>query len=130
MIFFFLMIRRPPRSTRTDTLFPYTTLFRSRRRLLLFDEFGRMESTMKEFNPQDSAVEALGELAHDTRLSVFRMLAKAGPDGMIAGDIAKDANVPPSTQSHQDRNSDGEGRRVARIVKLGWRRLNKKRQKT
>src|SRR3546814_18274954 len=28
--FLFLMIRRPPRSTRTDTLFPYTTLFRSR----------------------------------------------------------------------------------------------------
>src|SRR3546814_18236250 len=27
--FFFFMIRRPPRSTRTDTLFPYTTLFRS-----------------------------------------------------------------------------------------------------
>src|SRR3546814_14237854 len=27
--FSFLMIRRPPRSTRTDTLFPYTTLFRS-----------------------------------------------------------------------------------------------------
>src|SRR3546814_15574009 len=27
--FFVLMIRRPPRSTRTDTLFPYTTLFRS-----------------------------------------------------------------------------------------------------
>src|SRR3546814_20718803 len=32
---FFLMIRRPPRSTRTDTLFPYTTLFRS-----LFANFG------------------------------------------------------------------------------------------
>src|SRR3546814_14096459 len=31
MYFFFLMIRRPPRSTRTDTLFPYTTLFRSQR---------------------------------------------------------------------------------------------------
>src|SRR3546814_7152140 len=30
-MFFFLMIRRPPRSTRTDTLFPYTTLFRSGR---------------------------------------------------------------------------------------------------
>src|SRR3546814_12758475 len=29
MLLFFLMIRRPPRSTRTDTLFPYTTLFRS-----------------------------------------------------------------------------------------------------
>src|SRR3546814_7283494 len=29
VMLFFLMIRRPPRSTRTDTLFPYTTLFRS-----------------------------------------------------------------------------------------------------
>src|SRR3546814_17559635 len=29
MLFVFLMIRRPPRSTRTDTLFPYTTRFRS-----------------------------------------------------------------------------------------------------
>src|SRR3546814_5188288 len=29
-MFVFVMIRRPPRSTRTDTLFPYTTLFRSR----------------------------------------------------------------------------------------------------
>src|SRR3546814_20311647 len=29
MFFFFLMIRRPPRMTRTDTLLPYTTLFRS-----------------------------------------------------------------------------------------------------
>src|SRR3546814_15268970 len=29
IFFFFLMIPRPPRSTRTDTLFPYTTLFRS-----------------------------------------------------------------------------------------------------
>src|SRR3546814_16946580 len=29
LLYFFLMIRRPPRSTRTDTLFPYTTLFRS-----------------------------------------------------------------------------------------------------
>src|SRR3546814_3027733 len=40
-LFFFLMIRRPPRSTRTDTLFPYTTLFRSpdeaRRRPPAFD---------------------------------------------------------------------------------------------
>src|SRR3546814_15807928 len=32
LVVFFLMIRRPPRSTRTDTLFPYPTLFRSRLR--------------------------------------------------------------------------------------------------
>src|SRR3546814_7781557 len=29
LLYFFLMVRRPPRSTRTDTRFPYTTLFRS-----------------------------------------------------------------------------------------------------
>src|SRR3546814_5743137 len=32
VVSYFIMIRRPPRSTRTDTLFPYTTLFRSRLR--------------------------------------------------------------------------------------------------
>src|SRR3546814_17722611 len=36
-LFFFLMIRRPPRSTRTDTLFPYTTLFRSVKRDLVVE---------------------------------------------------------------------------------------------
>src|SRR3546814_768110 len=42
---FFLMLRRPPRSTRTDTLFPYTTLFRSVPVIGLaarFDGFGRV----------------------------------------------------------------------------------------
>src|SRR3546814_10126763 len=34
-LFFFLMIRRPPRSTRIDTLFPYPTLFRSHARSIL-----------------------------------------------------------------------------------------------
>src|SRR3546814_12825718 len=34
------MLRRPPRSTRTDTLFPYTTLFRSSQRLALYAEIG------------------------------------------------------------------------------------------
>src|SRR3546814_15163994 len=36
ILVFFLMIRRPPRSTRTDTLFPYTTLFRSLLMILRF----------------------------------------------------------------------------------------------
>src|SRR3546814_3833753 len=39
VLFFFLMIRRPPRSTRTDTLFPYTTLFRSNRYDLVLETF-------------------------------------------------------------------------------------------
>src|SRR3546814_9907460 len=42
LFFFFLMIRRPPRSTRTDTLFPYTTLFRSHQ-----EGFGLYQVTQK-----------------------------------------------------------------------------------
>src|SRR3546814_14896186 len=38
------MIRRPPRSTRTDTLFPYTTLFRSRKRTALRQAQGERKS--------------------------------------------------------------------------------------
>src|SRR3546814_8128024 len=48
-LFFFLMIRRPPRSTRTDTLFPYTTLFRSHRLDLVVGDVdhGRAELAMQ-----------------------------------------------------------------------------------
>ncbi len=46
------------------------------------------------------AVDALGALAHETRLAVFRLLVKAGPAGMIAGAIAEHQRVPPSTMSH------------------------------
>src|SRR3546814_1416684 len=44
---FFLMIRRPPRSTRTDTLFPYTTLFRSK------DTFEREPANGGQQHPVD-----------------------------------------------------------------------------
>src|SRR3546814_15525042 len=53
---FFLIIRRPPRSTRTDTLFPYTTLFRS------------AERTSWRFMPHP--VRELSRPALDERLSV------------------------------------------------------------
>jgi DNA-binding transcriptional ArsR family regulator len=49
---------------------------------------------------QEKAVAALAALAQDTRLSVFRLLVKAGPDGMIAGALAEAMDVPPSTMSH------------------------------
>ncbi len=55
---------------------------------------------MDALDPQDWAVDALGALAHETRLSVFRALVVAGPDGMIAGAIAGQQGVPPSTMSH------------------------------
>src|SRR3546814_3424804 len=41
------MIRRPPRSTRTDTLFPYTTLFRS-----IYPAVDPLDSTSRQLDPQ------------------------------------------------------------------------------
>ena len=55
---------------------------------------------MSDSGTQLWAVDALGALAHETRLSVFRMLVVAGPEGMIAGSIAERIAVPPSTMSH------------------------------
>ncbi|MFO1259711.1 MAG: metalloregulator ArsR/SmtB family transcription factor [Sphingomonadaceae bacterium] len=55
---------------------------------------------MSDSGTQLWAVDALAALAHETRLSVFRMLVVAGPEGMIAGSIAERIAVPPSTMSH------------------------------
>src|SRR3546814_12707759 len=66
-VIFFLMIRRPPRSTRTDTLFPYTTLFRS-----MFDAGDpRWADAMK-------AAEALPE----DMLAPFLLIARAAMQGL------------------------------------------------
>src|SRR3546814_5056485 len=56
------MIRRPPRSTRTDTLFPYTTLFRSPLHVLILDEAQYIK------NPNSKAAEAARELNARQRL--------------------------------------------------------------
>ena len=44
-------------------------------------------------------VTALGALAHETRLALFRMLVERGPDGLAAGSIAERLGVPPSSLS-------------------------------
>ncbi len=45
----------------------------------------------------DKAVAALGAIAHDHRLAIFRMLVERGPDGLPAGLIAERLDVPPSS---------------------------------
>ena len=78
------------------------------------------------------AVDALGALAHETRLSVFRALVKAGPDGMVAGAIAEHCGVPPSTMSHHlatlERAGIVQSERESRLIRYradfaGMRRL-------
>ena len=48
----------------------------------------------------DTAIEALGALAHATRLKVFRLLVRQGPQGLPAGDIASRLGVHAATMSH------------------------------
>ena len=46
-----------------------------------------------------AAVEALSALANQSRLAAFRLLVRAGPAGLAAGDLARGVGVPPSTLS-------------------------------
>ena len=46
-----------------------------------------------------TAVEALSALAHTSRLAVFRLLVRAGSEGMAAGDIAREVGALPNTLS-------------------------------
>jgi DNA-binding transcriptional ArsR family regulator len=47
------------------------------------------------------AVKRLSALAQEARLEVFRLLVKAGPDGLAAGDIARSLETAPNTTSAQ-----------------------------
>lgn len=46
-----------------------------------------------------AALEALGALAQESRLQVFRLLVQRGPKGLAAGEIAQKLDVPPATLS-------------------------------
>jgi len=46
------------------------------------------------------AISAMTALAQETRLQVFRLLVRAGPSGLMAGEIAEAAEALPSTMSH------------------------------
>src|SRR3546814_16309854 len=79
----FLMIRRPPRSTRTDTRFPYTTLFRS---------VGRAH--------QHIGVEHFGETADR-----FAELVELGATVRVELDLRKDMRAEPDLAPVEDRDA-------------------------
>src|SRR3546814_16950282 len=117
MLFFFLMIRRPPRATRTDTLFPYTTLFRS--------EGGAGG------NVAPGAIsEPLG------RISGWGTGNEVGAANALYGlpgrpifwklDLRPSGDHPPLRRS--DRKSVVSGKRVSVRVDLGGRRTIKKKK--
>src|SRR3546814_11224899 len=126
--FFFLMIRRPPRSTRTDTLFPYTTLFRSQA-LQDFDEvqvprIGQNHRRFERFGPGEGAERSpLGRCR-------FPAINAGGNEGRDAVRLAlEDPDTRfvararyPACDWAADRKSVGEGKSVAVSVGSGWSR--------
>src|SRR3546814_1143176 len=104
-MFFFLRLRRPPRSTRTDTLFPYTTLFRS---LLLGNIMHVTRRSMKTPRATDKAATKLaGRETDDYRseehtselqslmrssYAVFCLKKKRDRYGEIMNEIAYDSD--------------------------------------
>ena len=66
------------------------------------------------------AVEALGALAHDKRLAIFRLLVQAGPAGMSAGVIGERLGLPPATLSfhlaHLARSGLASSRQEGRFI--------------
>ena len=81
-------------------------------RLLHFDYSGNMETIQ--------AVGALGALAHDSRLAIFRLLVQAGPAGVSAGVIGEKLGLPPATLSfhlaHLARSGLASSRQDGRFV--------------
>src|SRR3546814_2091575 len=66
------MIRRPPRSTRTDTLFPYTTLFRSQQQAALHEGLPH-EAEVQLLEIPDAAVHELGRPARRAAAPIPRL---------------------------------------------------------
>src|SRR3546814_18025071 len=122
--FFFLMIRRPPRSTRTDTLFPYTTLFRS---------WGSGPAPLPRSGPNSSR-DRREPRRHARRASV------SGPGASSAGRRARAGCAIPARCPRRrrdaadrsacfgDRKSVVEGKSVSVRVDMGGRRNIKKKK--
>src|SRR3546814_8490413 len=86
--FFFLMIRRPPRSTRTDTLFPYTTLFRSLVGELVGGKLTYYSTTTREVFPNRGRIT---DLIENGRMFADLGIAPMNPAEdrvMICGSVA------------------------------------------
>src|SRR3546814_20480315 len=97
------MIRRPPRSTRTDTLFPYTTLFRSSDKVLfpLSNRDTRIHPKMVVFGMQigDASLAVTDEYLRanphfETELAGEKLMIERAADGMVNASRADGSVVP------------------------------------
>src|SRR3546814_16270005 len=124
------MIRRPPRATRTDTLFPYTTLFRSDRAGLV-TRFQHVDGV--DLHQRFEALCQRRLAAADRTQQIQDLLAFLAP----LGSVAEEADDPLDRFFHdvkfseaQKRKSVVSGKSVSVSVDLGGRRIIKKKKIT
>src|SRR3546814_12635252 len=115
------MIRRPPRSTRTDTRFPYTTLFRSPERRNSHDDSDQLSRSarIQKGAPPPGIVEP--GRASQPRSRRGTADRDAGP-GQPASE--------PVIRATRDRKSVGEGKRVSVRGDIGRRGITQKKKNT
>src|SRR3546814_19797145 len=125
------MIRQPPRSTRTDTLFPYTTLFRSCSRRSKCGPAGRSESSSirtSSFRLGEAEMADL-KLAMLPDRKPVKLTFEMMPDlEQALDDYAAAYEVAYGKREKPDRKSVGEGKSVEVRVVLGGRRIIKKKK--
>src|SRR3546814_17401127 len=95
------MIRRPPRSTRTDTLFPYTTLFRSDLDLIA----DKTSQWVRATSPSGDA-DYVGRVAWSGELGFG---VKAPELGQAADDLPTEATTPADDHGHDHDDDHGGG---------------------
>src|SRR3546814_16075956 len=88
------MIRRPPRSTRTDTLFPYTTLFRSNKKFVSAD--GPICSDLRATGALLAATDDFAHSYPHSWRSKAKVIFRATPQWFIPMDSARAPAVTPA----------------------------------
>src|SRR3546814_14823795 len=95
---FFLMTRRPPRSTLTDTLFPYTTLFRSQ--IDHWARIGRELESSANLSHRDIQAVLAGDGSYDRLQEREQAIVRATWDEQIAQRIGSDRKSTRLNSSH------------------------------
>src|SRR3546814_20711650 len=126
------MIRRPPRSTRTDTLFPYTTLFRSRKRSgpngnRSRDRRGTPEQpgTQQRTRTRTANANLRGAPAKSRRGNVRTPRAGGRQGARDCGECARQQNRPRTPREAADRRGGGQRSKSSPTSSTEERRVGK-----
>src|SRR3546814_3940866 len=113
------MIRRPPRSTRTDTLFPYTTLFRSLALAITSSVFATTASA-QQTGPDAPEAKASGTALGDIVVTAQRREQRADDVGVTINVLSGDDLEAAGTQSIVDLRSEEHTSELQSLMRTSY----------